>query len=67
MRRLGDGVQISDSAVLALVRILEDYAERLAQAAVLDLARRNDARRTQGLEPLHRLTDEFVEAANGNG
>ena len=66
----GDGLQVSDSAVLALARILEDDAARLAQEAVAALHRANASRKTQGLEPLHRVTDEFVEAAeaiDGNG
>jgi hypothetical protein len=62
-RVAGDGLQVSDSAVLVLARVLEDDGARLARAAIVALQRANASRKIQGLEPLRRITDEFIEAA----
>ncbi len=63
-RRLGlDQVQVAESAVFCLARLLEAQGRAMAESAFAAFREDNDNRERLSIPRLRRLTDEHVEEA----
>ena len=58
-----DGVQVSEDAVAAVAVEVQRFAEDLAQRTLAAFDAHNEARRTQRLDELRRVTAEHVDRA----
>jgi len=60
------GFQVSETAIVQLSALVQQYAADLAERTVRAILERNERRAIQHLEPLRRITDDHViEALRG--